>query len=110
MAMTHEDFAHICLKIKSGAVDICIPCCATCLHYMEENGSYVCYHPKSEMVDCCYVPMNTDPTDFCNYWEKKDKLPRSCGTCKYVHRKMAAEPCDSCDIHLGLSNWEARDE
>lgn len=38
--MTHEEFAHICLKIKSGDTSIEIPCCANCKHYACSNEPY----------------------------------------------------------------------
>ena len=37
--MTLEDFAHRCLMIKAGNVQLAIPCCANCEYYIREEYS-----------------------------------------------------------------------
>lgn len=68
--MTHEEFAHICLKIKSGDTSIEIPCCANCKHYiktLELTGStyYGCDHPFAGVSLCM------KPEDFCSRFEQR---------------------------------------
>ncbi len=39
--MTPEDFAHRCLMIKAGNVELAIPCCANCEYYqLEEDADF----------------------------------------------------------------------
>ena len=42
--------------------------------------------------------------------EQKSEWKRSCGDCKYEHKKLSEEPCDSCPITLGNPKWEEKDK
>lgn len=89
--MTHEEFAHMCLKIKSGDTSIEIPCCANCEHYKKsldysktnlydlafnhENNyiyRYECRHPALESDDPFVATwIETTPEDFCSRFEPR---------------------------------------
>ena len=98
--MTHEEFAHICLKIKSGDTSIEIPCCANCKYYVCSNepyatattkgginalskllddildeeieAKYECRHPVLESDDPFVACwLETKPEDFCSRFEQR---------------------------------------
>ena len=66
--MTHEEFMHICLKIRKGDVTVDIPCCANCKYYnkyvskIDETTHWICRSGNSFM----------QPEDFCSRWEARD--------------------------------------
>lgn len=69
--MTHEEFAHMCLSIKKGNVDIPIPCCANCEHYIQHSISqWFCYHPTRSMNYWDNV-LRMQPEDFCSRFEAR---------------------------------------
>lgn len=70
--MTHEEFAHLCLKIKSGDTSIEIPCCANCKYYQVvlNAGKYRCVHPRlAYNGNDGYLVMQ--PEDFCSRFEQR---------------------------------------
>lgn len=72
---TLEDFADNCEKIKNGATDIEIPCCAHCVNYkkldwLQGRGSkYRCIHPRI-MTDGSHAWIVMQPNDFCSRFEE----------------------------------------
>ncbi len=69
--MTHEDFAHICLKIRSGAL-VEIPCCANCRYYGKKYYKYI--KPDKDEYVCSVFRFGTNPEDFCSrFVDKNDK-------------------------------------
>ena len=73
--MTHEEFAHICLKIKSGDTSIEVPCCANCKYYKKHglDNNWSCFHTKLETDDpYVWCAIQTKPEDFCSRWEARD--------------------------------------
>lgn len=74
--MTHEEFAHICLKIKSGDTSIGIPCCANCKYYTKVSLTdltyYECDHPLMDSDDPYVgVALTMAPEDFCSCFEQR---------------------------------------
>ena len=77
--MTHEEFAHLCLKIKSGDTSIEIPCCANCEHYKKVPSLsdlvktyYGCDHPLMDTDDPYVgVSLTMAPEDFCSRFEQR---------------------------------------
>lgn len=74
--MTHEDFAYICLKIKSGNTSLDIPCCANCRYYgkkiakIDRNGT-----PCVDGTDgwlCNIFRYSTKSEDFCSKYVNKN--------------------------------------
>lgn len=80
--MTHEEFVHICLKIRKGDVTLDIPCCANCGYYrniwLPENvgktlrKKWVCLQPSVYDFVGNQGWINTRPEDFCSRWEARD--------------------------------------
>lgn len=75
--MTHEDFAHICLKIRDGDTNTEIPCCGNCKYYVKRNGkvgytNYVCIHPRLNYCGeaACLV---LQPEDFCSRYTERSE-------------------------------------
>lgn len=64
MIMTHEEFAHICLKIKSGDTSMDIPCCANCRYYCIKYYRYA--EPDKPEYICNIFKFGTVPEDFCS--------------------------------------------
>ena len=80
MGLSIEDFAHRCLLIKAGNVQLPIPCCANCKYYADVFKDdlpkvYVCQYwdPKErpKEVRGCLAWLHTNPDDFCSRWEAK---------------------------------------
>lgn len=75
--MTHEDFAHICLRIKEGDTSIEIPCCANCKYYQSvalvegEELRWRCKHPRL-MTNGSKAWLTLQPQDFCSRYEERD--------------------------------------
>lgn len=84
--MTHEEFAHMCLSIKKGNVDIPIPCCANCKYYVEHPDGGVIYKNGEVIKEvtlpswwaCCHPALNDEeeilymqPEDFCSRFEQR---------------------------------------
>lgn len=70
--MTHEEFAHICLKIKSGDTSMEIPCCANCRYYGIKYYRYA--KPDNPEYICNIFKFGTVPEDFCSrFVDKNDK-------------------------------------
>lgn len=75
--LTHEDFAHICLKIRDGDTDTQIPCCGNCKYYKEFtvvcefDCGYRCFHPRLQFIgNLGYLVMQ--PEDFCSRYEERE--------------------------------------
>ena len=76
--MTHEDFAYICLKIKSGNTSLDIPCCANCRYYGKKASLFRLNDQLCEDSDegwlCSVFRYTTKSEDFCSkYVNKNDK-------------------------------------
>lgn len=79
--MILEEFAHICLKIKSGDTSMEIPCCANCKYYKSLTFSdgetiYECHHPSMDDCECIDESgiLYMAPEDFCSrFVDKNDK-------------------------------------
>ena len=70
--LTLEEFAHICLKIKSGDTSMEIPCCANCRYYGKKYHKYV--EPDQNWYVCNVFQFCTKPEDFCSrFVGKNDK-------------------------------------
>lgn len=71
--MTHEDFAHICLRIKEGDTSIEIPCCANCVYYYfsKYHNKWYCFHPCR--VSDISEELCTKPEDFCSRYKEKEE-------------------------------------
>lgn len=69
--MTLEEFAHRCLMIKAGNVNLDIPCCANCESYKSLTFSdgetiYECQHPAT-------MALYMTPEDFCSRWRSRNE-------------------------------------
>ena len=70
--MTHEEFAHLCLRIKDGDVSVEIPCCANCYSYHKRGKEWVCKHPKI-YGNCNLMELKTNPEDFCSCYLEREE-------------------------------------
>lgn len=73
--MTHEDFAHICLRIKDGDTSVEIPCCANCAYYLSGAlaHQFICAHPKRVLSGTGWTCLVTNPEDFCSYYTEREE-------------------------------------
>ena len=89
--MTHEEFMHICLKIRKGDVTVDIPCCANCKYYgkvledsklipcdeqpglkWEYTYKWICSHGVEADDPFVAAWIEMQPEDFCSRWEARD--------------------------------------